>query len=51
MPQAGQQPDDGNVQELPTLALAVTAQGDVDVLPEPGGQADVPPPPELSDGT
>ena len=51
VPQAGQQPDNGDVQELPPLALAVAAQGDVDVLPEPGGQADVPPPPELSDGT
>lgn len=27
VPQAGQQPDDGDVQELPTLALAVAAQG------------------------
>ena len=32
------------------LALAVASQGNVQVIPEPGGQADVPPPPELLDG-
>src|SRR5699024_6690662 len=31
-------------------ALAVAAQGDIEVIPEPGGQRDMPPAPELGVG-
>ena len=50
MPQARQEPDDGQIQDLPRLTAAVAAQRDIDVFPEPGGQADVPAPPELRHG-
>ena len=50
VPQTRQQPHDGDVQQLPSLALAVAAQGDIHILPEPRGQTDVPPPPELRHG-
>ena len=50
VPQSGEEPDDGNVQQLAAQPLAVAAQRDIHILPEPCGQADVPAPPELRDG-
>ena len=50
VPDAGQQLDDEQVEDLPPEALAVAAQGDIDILPEPAGQGHVPAAPELGDG-
>ena len=50
MPEAGTEPDDENIPHRPPVPLPAAAQGDIQVLPEPGGQGDVPPPPELRDG-
>ena len=50
MPQAGQRPHHQQVADLSGTAAAVAAQGDIDIVAEPGGQAHVPPPPELGDG-
>ena len=50
VPQAGEKPDDGDVQHLTAQPLAVAAQRNIDILPEPCGQADMPAPPELRDG-
>ena len=47
MPEAGEHPHNENVQELPGLSLPVAAQGNVDIVPEPGAQGDVPPAPEF----
>ena len=35
---------------MPPWPHPVAPQGDVDIVPEPGGQGDVPPPPEVGDG-
>ena len=51
VPDAGQQLDDEQVEDLALEAPAVAAQGDIDVLPEPAGQRHVPAPPELGDGS
>ena len=50
MPDAGQGEDDAEIEEGPAFALAVAAQGKVDVLLEPGAERDVPAAPELGDG-
>ena len=50
VPQTRQKPHDSDIQQLPPQSLPVAAQRDVDVLTEPCGQADVPPPPELRHG-
>ena len=50
MPDAGEQLHDEEVEDLPLEALAVAAQRDIDVLPEPAGQGHVPAPPEFRDG-
>ena len=50
VPQARQEPDDSQIQNLPSLTVAVAAQRDIDIFPEPGAQADVPAPPEFRDG-
>ena len=44
MPEAGQRPDDEQVQDL---MFPVAAERDVEVLPEERGQRDVPAPPEV----
>ena len=49
VPDAGQRPDHQHVEQLPGQPAAVAAQRDVDVIPEPGRQRDVPPPPKLGD--
>ena len=49
VPDAGGGPDHEQVEHLPALAPAVAPQGDIEIFPEPGGQGDVPPPPELGD--
>ena len=50
VPDAGEQFDDEQVEDLPLEALAVAAEGDIHILPEPAGQRHVPAPPELGDG-
>ena len=50
MPKAADGKDDEQVPILPPCAPAASPQGDVQVVPEPGGQGDVPPTPELRDG-
>ena len=47
VPDAGGGPDEEHVKHLPRGALAVAAQRNVDVIPEPAGQGNVPSPPEL----
>ena len=47
MPDAGQRPDGQHVQHLAPGTAAVAAQRDINVIPEPAGKADVPPPPEF----
>ena len=46
MPEPGRKKDNQQINIRPHLPFPVAAQRDVDVLAEPGGQADVPPPPE-----
>ena len=50
VPQPAKEHGGEQVEVLPELAVAVAAQRDVEVVLEPGGEADVPPPPELGDG-
>ena len=50
VPKSREEPDHAHVEELAGKSLSVAAQGDVDVLAEPGGQGDVPPSPEVGDG-
>ena len=50
VPDAGEQFDDEQVEDLSLEALAVAAEGDIHILPEPAGQRHVPAPPELGDG-
>ena len=47
VPYAGEQPHNEEIPVGPPRALPASAQGDVHIVPEPGGQGDVPPPPEL----
>ena len=49
MPEAGQEPDDKDVEKLAALFDPVSAQRDVDVIAEPGAEGDVPPAPEFGD--
>ena len=49
VPQAGEQPHHGDIENLPGQPLAVAPQGDVHILLKPGGQRDVPAPPEFRD--
>ena len=49
VPQPGEQPHSRQVEDVPNGGAAASSQGDIDVIPEPGGQGDVPPPPELGD--
>lgn len=49
MPEAGQRPDDQDVQNLARMPFAVAAQRDVDIIAEPGSQRHVPAPPEFRD--
>ena len=49
VPEAGQQPDDKKVEIGAPGAGAVPAQRDVYILAEPGGERDMPAPPELGD--
>ena len=47
VPQSGEQPDNGEIDELTVLGTAITTQGDIDIIPEPGAKGNMPPPPEL----
>ena len=47
VPQAAQEHGQHQVQIGPTPAFAVAAQGDVEIIPQPGGQRDMPAPPEI----
>ena len=47
MPKACEQPYDQDVADLLWKALAVTAQGNIDVLLEPAAQGNMPTPPKL----
>ena len=49
VPDAGSSPDQEHIEQLSRLALAVAAQGNVDVIPEPARQRNMPAPPELGD--
>ena len=49
MPEAGQAPDDQQVADLLAPGDPVAPQGDVQIVPEPAAQGDVPPPPKLGD--
>ena len=49
VPDAGGRPHHQKVEKQPGLAHPVASQGDIEVLPEPGAEGDVPPPPELGD--
>ena len=49
MPDAGSSPDQEHIEQLSRLALAVAAQGNVNVIPEPARQRNMPAPPELGD--
>ena len=51
MPEAGEGPDDQKIQIHPARSLAVAAERNIDILPEPGGKGDMPPLPEFTDGT
>ena len=51
VPQSAQEEDDDVMEVRPAWAAPVAAQGNVDVIPEPGGERDVPAPPELPDGS
>jgi len=51
VPDAGEQPHHEQVADVFGLGVHPAApQGEVDIVPEPGGQGDVPPPPEFGDG-
>ena len=50
VPDAGSRPYHQQVKEQAGLADPVAAQGDIEILPKPGAQRDVPAPPEFSDG-
>ena len=49
VPEAGECPDDENIQYLPGQAAAIAAEGDIEVVAEPRAERDVPPAPELGD--
>ena len=49
VPDAGERPDNEDVQQLPRTSAAVAAEGDVDIVAEPGAERHVPAPPELRD--
>ena len=51
MPQAGQRPDDKEVEQPARHAHAVAAERDIHVIAEEGGQGHVPAPPEIRDRT
>ena len=50
VPDSGEQLHDKEVQDLTLQTLAVAAQGDIHILPEPAGKGHMPAPPELGDG-
>ena len=50
MPDAREQLDNEEVEDLTPEALPVAAEGDIDILPEPAREGHVPAPPELGDG-
>ena len=50
MPKAADRKRHHDVQRAPKRADAAAAQRNIDVIPEPCGQADVPPPPEIPNG-
>jgi len=49
VPQAAEEHDGHQVDEGATPTAAVASQGDIQIIPQPGRQADVPPSPELGD--
>ena len=38
VPEAGQEPDDEQIQQLTAFTPPVSAQGNIDIFPKPGGQ-------------
>ena len=50
VPEARAEPDDQEVPDGPGGAAPVASQGDIQIVPEPGGQGHVPPPPEGAHG-
>ena len=50
VPNAGEEPDHQQVEKMPPGTYPIAAQGDVHIIPEPGGQRDVPPAPEIGNG-
>ena len=50
VPDAGEQLHHEQVEDLALQALAVAAERDIHILPEPAGKGHVPAPPELGDG-
>ena len=49
MPQPGEEPHHKEVADMLDRADPVASQGNIHIVPEPGAQGDVPPPPEFSD--
>lgn len=49
MPDAGKQPDYEQIADEGFCAFTAAAQRNVDIVPEPAGKSDVPPPPEITD--
>ena len=47
VPEAGEAPDDENIPHPLGAADPTAPQRDVDVIPKPGGEGDMPPPPKL----
>ena len=51
VPEAGERPDDEQAPQKPRLTAAAPAEGDIEVIAEPGAERDVPSAPELGDRT
>ena len=49
VPEAGECPDDENIQYLPGQAAAVAAEGDIEIITEPCAERHMPAPPEFRD--
>ena len=50
VPKARNEKDDKDVKKLTGLAASVSAEGNIEIVAEPGGKGDVPARPELLDG-
>ena len=47
MPETGEHPHHQNIDKLPSDAFTVPSHRDVDIIPEPASQGNVPPAPKL----